>query len=97
MTIQYPPSTPGDPEDKFIPKLYYVLLVSHRTTIEGDFSDPIPVPESVKQVSITVHTFNGDKPDANQVWRELNSRGYYSYQYSLQSYWQPSQEDPQPF
>ena len=83
--------------DKFIPKLYYCLLVSHRSVIEGNYQEAIQVPESVKQVQITVQTFNGNKPRLEQVWRELNSRGYYSYKYALQHWWQPVPEDQQPF
>ena len=83
--------------DKFIPKLYYCLLVSPKTVIEGDYTDAIEVPADVKQVRITVHTWNGNKANQEQVWRELNSHGYYSYQYSLQSYWEPVLEDQHPF
>ncbi len=83
--------------DKFTPKLYYALLVSHHTTVEGDYNDPIPVPKSVKQVQITVHTFNGTQAREEQIWRELNSHGYYSYEYKITNWWEPVPEDQHPF
>ncbi len=83
--------------DKFIPSRIMCSLVTHKYVIEGDYEDPISVPEDVKLLELTVPTWNGADPTGEQVWRELNSRGIYSYKYKLTSWWRPVPEQEFPF
>ncbi len=81
------------------PILVYCNLVSHRTEVVHESDCSYEVPEKVALVRIQVHSYTGATPSLEQVWRELNSYGYYSRQYRLTNYWQPEHlnDNEQPF
>ena len=81
------------------PILVYCNLVSHRTEVVHEEDRSYEVPEKVTLVRIQVHSYTGETPSLEQVWRELNSYGYYSRQYKLTSYWKPKHlnDNEQPF
>ncbi len=79
--------------------LVYCNLVSHRTEVVHESDCSYEVPEKVALVRIHVHSYTGATPSLEQVWRELNSYGYYSWQYKLTGYWKPKHlnDNEQPF
>ncbi len=81
------------------PILVYCNLISHRTEVVHESDCSYEVPEKVALVRLHVHCYTGETPSLEQVWRELNSYGYYSRQYKLTSYWKPKHlnDNEQPF